>query len=156
MRTVSAESLIVLLQGEWQGKSLLQLSAQEPVRESESRFRVKGTINNKFIQIDYDWSEGGKRQEGLLLIGLQDQPLAANAVWMDSWHMGKEFMILQGTATQEGRITVLGSYQAPDSPDWGWRISIWQDGDQAMLQMDNISPEGEELWAVKASYTKTG
>lgn len=146
--------LIERLTGEWQGSSSLQVDPGEPVRDSQSWLRIKPVVKSKFVQIDYTWSEKGKQQEGLLLVGYRETGQVATAVWLDSWHMGDEFMVCQGSLDEDGTITLLGSYSASGGPDWGWRIVLWLEGDSLQLRMLNIHPEGQELWAVRATYSK--
>lgn len=149
------EDLFERMEGAWQGKSSLQVSLDEPVRDSQSQLHIRPVIKGKFLEFRYDWLEKEVPQEGLLLVGYDEPTRAAKAIWLDSWHTGEDFMIFQGSIDRDGEITLLGSYPAPDGPDWGWRIVIRPEGDWLKLQMDNISPEADELWAVMADYMKT-
>jgi hypothetical protein len=54
-----------------------------------------------------------------------------------------------------GKIDLRGSYEAPPSPDWGWRFVINAPSDiELKLVMYNVSPEGEEELAVEANYKR--
>jgi hypothetical protein len=61
----------------------------------------------------------------------------------------------EGGQPQEGLLVVrnaaLGSYAAPEGPDWGWRIVIGSDGpDELHLLMYNIAPDGGVYPAVES------
>ena len=76
-------------------------------------------------------------------------------VWVDSFHTGGQFMRFTGEADDAGRISALGSYSVPPSPEWGWRIVIGSDGpDELHLLMYNIAPDGTVYPAVEARYAR--
>ena len=55
----------------------------------------------------------------------------------------------------EGRVSVLGSYAAPEGPDWGWQIDLVPQPDGGLhLLMYNIEPGGAPQPAVAATYTR--
>ena len=142
------------LEGNWQATSSLQVMPGEPVRDSHSRLQIKPMIKDKFVQIDYDWEDEGQPQEGLLLVGYEKARELATAVWWDSWHMGEQYMSFQGSIDETGTVTLHGSYPALSGPDWGWRI-VLRPGDNSLeLRMYNATPDGQELWAVRADYTR--
>ena len=143
------------LEGSWQGTSSLQVMPGEPVRDSQSRLHIKPVIKDKFVRIEYSWADEGQPQEGLLLVGYEKARELAIGVWMDSWHMGEQFMKCQGSIDETGSITLRGSYPASSGPDWGWRIVLRPGDDVLQLRMYNATPDGQELWAVKADYTRT-
>ena len=64
-------------------------------------------------------------------------------------------MLCQGQASDNGNVSVTGLYAAPSGPDWGWRIEI-KAGAMELFELDmvNISPEGTETLAVRASYQR--
>ena len=64
-------------------------------------------------------------------------------------------MALRGTAETDGSITVHGTYAAPPGPDWGWRIDLLPGNGSALrMVMYNITPDGQEVVAVEADYTR--
>jgi hypothetical protein len=142
------------MEGSWQATSSLQVMPGEPVRDSHSRLQFKPAIKDKFVQINYDWEEEGKPQEGLLLVGYDKARELATAVWWDSWHMGEQYMSFQGSIDESGTVALRGTYPAPTGPDWGWRIVLRPAGDALQLRMYNATPDGQELWAVKADYSR--
>ena len=141
--------------GNWSGANRLWLSQREAVRESEAKARVALAARGKFVTIQYSWADDGHPQEGLLLIGVEEHPNLVHAVWVDSWHMGDKLMLCDGQVNDSGIISVTGSYAAPSGPDWGWRIEIEAGAeDKFELIMYNISPDGQEMLAVQASYQR--
>ena len=64
-------------------------------------------------------------------------------------------MALQGTVDTNGQISLLGSYEAPPDPDWGWKIIIDVPGaDKISIGMYNITPDGVKELAVQADYVR--
>lgn len=71
--------------------------------------------------------------------------------------MGDTAMHCAGTLTLDGVASVQGRYAAPPGPDWGWRITLTPSSDAAfVLRMFNITPDGTEMLAVEAPYTRRG
>ncbi len=152
---MSAPETLKKLIGNWSGSNRLWLSPQEPFRESETKARVATVAGGQFMTIQYTWADDSRPQEGLLLIGVEERPNLIHAVWIDSWHMGDKFMLCQGQITDNGNVSVAGLYAAPSAPDWGWRIEIKAGAMELFeLAMYNISPEGSEALAVRASYQR--
>lgn len=148
-------NLDVLLKstGKWRGVNSLWLSPEEPARKSKSTLSIAPAINEKFIEINYTWIYDDKTQEGKILFGFETERQLANAVWVDSWHMGEKCMLCQGLIKENGSVDVRGQYQAPTGPDWGWRIVLVPDFEETLnLIMYNIWPDGKEELAVKAVY----
>jgi len=143
------------LAGEWQGVSRLWLSPETPVRESESTADISLLACERFLEIRYTWAEEGKPQEGMIMLGMASEQDLADAVWIDSWHMGDVMMLCEGPVEKTGSFSVKGAYAVPPGPDWGWRITLIPDTEFAFrLVMHNISPEGEEVVAVEARYLR--
>jgi hypothetical protein len=128
--------------GHWQGKYRLVLS---------------WLPNPDFISVSsYDWQHEGVSQDGLILIGNNNNKEAGvTASWVDSWGMSGKIMNCYGTINQQGDIALRGSYEVPDNPDWGWRIEIPCPTDNTLqIIMYNLSPEGEEFLAGDANYAR--
>jgi hypothetical protein len=69
--------------------------------------------------------------------------------------MGEKVMNCQGVIPESGGVNVRSQYQAPNGPDWGWRIVIRPESEEALiLLMYNIMPDGKEALAVEARYTR--
>jgi hypothetical protein len=139
--------------GTWTGTSRLFLH-DEPTRESPTTASVALIAQSKFCTIAYTWLFDGEPQEGQLLFGYDPDGQTVDAVFVDSWHMGDKFMVLQGRLEADTAINVHGSYAVPSGPDWGWRIEVESGGDTMRMAMYNVSPEGEEFLGVEATYTR--
>ncbi|MCI0691236.1 DUF1579 domain-containing protein [candidate division KSB1 bacterium] len=144
------------LLGDWNGANLLRLSWLTPSDyHSFSRLSVAPVANGKFLSFKYTWSHEDVAQEGLILLGYDDQQGIATAAWVDSWHMSSKIMSCQGAIDEQGAIILRGSYEAPPGPDWGWRIVITpKSGSGLQIVMYTISPEGLEDLAVQADYKR--
>lgn len=142
--------------GQWQGTYRLVLSwLPNPDFISVSNMRIKPIANGKFLGLSYDWHHEGVSQDGLILLGNNNKQAVVTASWVDSWGMSGKIMNCSGTINQQGDIVLLGSYEVPDNPDWGWRIEIPCPTDTTLqILMYNLSPEGEESLAGDANYTR--
>jgi hypothetical protein len=94
-------------------------------------------------------------QDGLIIFSSQIDQVATKSEWLDSWHMRNDIMRCKGTMDEDGIVPVVGSYSAPSSPDWGWRIELeLVEMDELGIRMFNISPEDDEAIAVRAKYKR--
>lgn len=144
------------LVGEWHGKNCLYLPwlAESPF-ESEAKAAISFSARGRFLKIEYDWIYEEKTQEGLILIGKENNSDLIKAFWIDSWHLSDKFMVSEGKAKNGGAISIRGFYVVPDNPDWSWRTNIETENDNAFkIVMYNISPEGEETLAVETIYNR--
>lgn len=149
-------AVIADLVGEWQGRNRLWVRPGEPVRESETTASIALVAGDRFATVTYIWAEGGRPQDGLLVVPAEKDN-QAEVFWVDSWHMGDKFLLLRREDTSEGLLTARGTYAAPPGPDWGWRISIRSESrEELQIVMHNILPQGEEVLAVEGSYSRVG
>lgn len=142
--------------GRWQGTSTLEDPHSGIADESASTAAVTPVLDGRFVRIDYTWSYQGKPQEGSLLVGMQKKAGIATAHWIDSFHNGEKVMACTGSASDDGGVSVRGSYQAPPGPDWGWRIDVTPAEDTLRIVHHNVWPEGKEELAVDSRYTRAG
>jgi hypothetical protein len=141
--------------GQWAGTNHLWLSPVEPVSESSTTMFVELAAQGQFVTLQYTWTFEGKPQDGLILIGYETQLNVVKAIWVDSFHMQDKFMLCQGNMEEQGVVKVKGSYAAPPGPDWGWQININNMADDKFqLEMYNITPEGDAILAVEATYSR--
>ncbi len=143
--------------GKWRGKNLLQLSWLTPTDYfSDTELTVAPVASNKSLTFAYTWSHENVPHEGVLLLGYDNKQAAATAAWVDSWHQGSRVMPCQGTIGEQGTIDLLGYYEAPPGPDWGWRIVIAALSEETLqLTMYNRSPEDDEELAMQAEYNRS-
>lgn len=141
------------LRGRWTGMNKLWLTPDDPVLVSDAAAEVGTAVGGRFLTIAYTWAEEGP-QDGLIILGREEDGGTFQAIWVDSWHQGK-FMLCQGRPDAAGRVAVQGKYPAPSGPDWGWEIAIEPDGrDSFRIVMDNITPGGERARAVEMSLAR--
>jgi hypothetical protein len=143
------------LLGEWTGDNRLWLDPTKPERVSASRLVIAPAAKGTFITLTYGWEFEGTGHEGLLLVGNANDAEIATCAWADSFHTAGKVMAFHGTVDDSGAISVLGSYEAPPGPDWGWRITINVPAPgQLRIVMHNITPEGEAMLAVQGDYRR--
>lgn len=146
------------LSGEWKGSKHLYLNGESgPVKTSNARMTIAKAARESFLLLVYSWKYETDPHEGLLMLGYDDKQQSATAAWGDSWHMRKSILHCAGKIDATGACNVLGHYQAPPGPDWGWRIVLaTRDQDAIELVMHNISPEGQEDLAVRMALARVG
>ena len=141
--------------GRWKGtKELYFTGPPDPDSVSDSALVVAPIAKGKFLSFAYTWEFKGTSHEGFLLLGNGSAEGVATAAWVDSFHMSGKIMACVGSVDEQGSISVLGSYEAPPGPDWGWRIEVMPESKSLQIIMHNISPEGEEVLAVRAMYER--
>jgi len=141
--------------GDWKGVNNLYLSwLPDPLRQSDSNLSVSLKANGQFVSFEYTWVYEKEPQEGLLLLGSDTRSNAVQTVWTDSWHSSHTIMLSDGTASDDGSVSVKGHYKVDGHPDWGWRTDIIPGGDKLRIVMYNISPEDEEDLAVETDFIR--
>lgn len=151
---MSAIPALTNLVGKWQGQNQLWLAPGDPVRLSETTAEIEEIAHQQFTEMRYRWADGGKPQEGTIILGFTSD--IVKAVWFDTWHMAYQFMVCEGSADGDF-VSVKGAYAAPPGPDWGWRIAFEPRGPDAFrFTMYNITPDGQEFLAVEVLYSRTG
>lgn len=137
----------------WEGEKCLRLSPNIPERVSRTSATLSLEARGQAVSIQYKWSYENQPQEGLLLISQSEKPNGVRVAWVDSWHVKDQMMVCEGFELPDCGISAVGTYPAPNGPDWGWRIVVVpQDKDMLDVIMYNITPEGEEHLAVEARY----
>jgi hypothetical protein len=99
--------------------------------------------------VSYTWQHEDKSQQGEYRLR-ED----GSALWSDSWHQ-PEVIECRPVPGAKGLFGVECSYQAPGTPDWGWRMGLSQrPTGELVLQMTNITPWGEEGRAVRMVFNR--
>jgi Protein of unknown function (DUF1579) len=145
--------------GKWSGINRLHTPwiEENPVRESNSTAVIELTARGRFLKIEYDWTFEYALQEGLILIGNENESDSIKAFWIDSWHLSDKFMVSEGRLGADDIISLKGFYTVPENPDWGWRTIIEpKSEDSFKILMFNVSPEGEETLAVEMMFKRQG
>jgi hypothetical protein len=139
------------LTGKWIGTNRLHMpwKVENPLHESRATAEVRARSGDQFLEISYTWVYEDKPREGVLLLGREKTGDRIEASWTDSWHMAHQLMHCEGRETENGGISVKGSYKVEGHPDWGWRTEIVPGSGSFRYLMYNVSPEGEEEIAVE-------
>jgi Protein of unknown function (DUF1579) len=145
------------LVGKWHGINRLHTTwvKENPVSETNSSAVIELTARGRFLKIEYDWTFEDSPQEGLILIGNENESDSIKAFWIDSWHLSDKFMVSEGRLDENDVISLKGFYTVPDNPDWGWRTIIEPESNNSFkITMCNVSPEGEESLAVEMKFNR--
>jgi hypothetical protein len=103
---------------------------------------------------DYTMSVQGSPHQGWALIAREDSGRYTVA-WADSFHTGgNSIMTSTGTVDADGRVSVLGSYEAGPDERWGWRTELQLQGAELTLLAFNITPQGDEYPAIEVRLQK--
>ena len=152
---MSVHAKLKALSGTWEGKNRLNASwMPDPIKESVSTASVRTRLNDTCLEIEYVWEFEGKPQEGLILLTCVGESGAAHAFWTDSWHSAHQLMGCSGTVCESSGINLKGTYKVEGHPDWGWRTEILPGDDSFRYLMFNVSPDGQEEWAVEMDFTR--
>ncbi len=141
--------------GLWHGKSQLNLPFLPPgkqISESNSSLHIDTDGQDTYATITYNWHQDGKRQEGTLIVCKASKSKAVQVGWVDSWHQNTAVMHLTGEESDSGLIKAKGTYSA-GKETWGWTIAFQLADDKFTVNMENVMPSGEAIWAVKATYS---
>ncbi len=148
-------SLIELLTpfaGAWTGSNRLWMMPGTDPEESAGTATVSFSGQGKFTELRYTWATEGDPEDGFIV--LRELRGGVQAVWGDSWHTPDGFYLWNGEVL-DGVVIVRGNYPAPTGPDWGWRIELdLRLAEQLQMRMVNITPDGEEMLAVQAVYSR--
>jgi len=147
---------IHVAKGLWRGKSQLNLPFLPPekrVSESDSSLHIDTDQHDSYATVTYNWQYEGKRQEGTILLCESAKSKSVQLAWVDSWHQNTAVMHLTGEESETGLVKTKGTYPA-GKETWGWTIEFQIAGEQLTMKMDNVTPSGEAVWAVKASYKR--
>ena len=142
-------------EGKWYGESVLNLShlpENERIRPSDSSLTIQVEPRQTYAKVDYVWNEDGPQSGALLICGQASSGIVTGA-WADAWHQSSAAMHLTGDG-MEGVVRLSGEYEPTGYPKWGWRLEFELAEDKLLFRMFNISPEGEEEWAVRAEYSR--
>lgn len=141
--------------GSWSGAKRLWLSPESDEIDSASHAHVKKIAKGSFLKIEYDWRMEAEDQEGIIILPATVAEQETHSVWIDSWHTRQHMMVCE-VARIEGKVSMLGTYHNPPGEDWGWRLELLRQGNDALLvRMFNISPECDECLAVEINYQRS-
>ena len=133
-------SLLERAAGRYAGTNWLWFD-KPSAEESATEIEVEGN------EVRYTWTFRGEPQSGVMAFAFEGD--TAEMTWNDTWH-AKETIVCPGTRTDD-RIEVVGTY----GPGWSWRTEVTlPTANELLVEMFNISPEGEEQIAVRMRGTR--
>ena len=140
--------------GEWEGTTKTWFEPDKLADESPWRGTIRLVAGGRFVMHEYEGSMQGKPLSGVAIYGYHLDPDRFEMAWVDSFHTGTSIMFFKGK--NEGRgYDVLGSYEAPSGPPWGWRMEIQQpEADRLIITHYNIPPDSQEAKAVETVYRR--
>jgi len=148
-------ALLAPLIGDWTGTTQTWFTPGELAEESETTGSVRSILGGLFVVHEYRGSLAGDFLEGQATLGFH---IAANrfvCAWVDSVHNGTAVMLSEGEPGATDAISVLGSYDGGDGPQWGWRTTFAQpSGDELVISHFNIPPGGDEYLGVETRYRR--
>lgn len=165
------EPILTSFSGIWAGPSVLNLSwdpAKEELHHSESTLTSGFDATNRTATLDYTWSHENELQSGALTIGItgHDGSEQISATWKDTFHQADTPMEIVGALNSSGVLSLLGTYEVPENPAWGWRIDLsTANGQELLVEMFNLEPHPlsdiaragswkSSTWAVRTNYLK--
>ena len=121
----------------WAGSNAFRLMPTDEPHRAPASATVSVAAGGLLAAVAYTWSHPQDgAQEGLLVVGTDEQPERAVALWGDSWHQSPASKSLSGTV-DDGTVTVGYTYGG----DWEWRIVLdATDPESLGLRMDNVVP----------------
>lgn len=147
-------ALFTQMTGTWSGIYSLWLEPGQEAHISNTTAKVESETPGAYAVMTYTWAWKETPQSGVLLLGGKEGKAVAS--WGDSWHQSPAPLESRGELLEDGSYSVRGTYPAGEGPDWGWRTDlILKDSDHLSMVMYNITPEGEEMLAVRADYERT-
>lgn len=98
--------------------------------------------------IYYYWLYENENKKGIFTFN------ESGVIWKDSWHQQKPSQC-SNVPDILSLFTVHHTYDVPDNPNWGWQSKLFELPDGSLvLQMTNVTPWGEEGWAVKMVFIR--
>lgn len=135
---MNLEHCLSALEGSWLGTNRLRMMPGDPYVDSAAEVHVTGVAGGHAMAMTYTWADGGRPQDGHLLITNGQAPGTAAAIWLDSWHQSPQWMELGGPIDDAGVVRLDGSYGQANA----WRITVEVAAeDRLKVTMDNVVPE---------------
>ena len=147
----SIDDLLQHAPGTWEGTYQLWFDpAGEPQTTSPTGATVSLELDGNGLLLRYDWSFGDDAHTGLAVLSRAGDGLQMG--WSDTFHYSAG--VMHCAAGGGSATSMLGSYEAAGAT-WGWRTQVDMAGpDELTITAWNVTPDGEEGIATRASYRR--
>ena len=148
-------ALLAAFVGSWAGTTRTWFEPDELIDESETRGAVRAALGGRFVVHEYLGTLEGETMEGSATLGFDLGRDRFVCAWIDSAHMTTAVMLSLGEPGVRNEVSVLGSYDAPSGPPWGWRTTFsTPSADELVVSHYNVPPEGSEYLGVETRYRR--
>lgn len=155
--TLTIVQLLSSHAGTWTGTNRFRLMPDDPPADAAATARLSVGAGGNVAVLTYTWRHPDDGpQDGVLMLGPDDEPDRVLALWGDSWHQKPAARQLHGTSGP-GSVRVGGEY----APGWEWWITLHADSpDLLRWRMDNVVPPrgdaaGVTYWAMDGELSRT-
>jgi hypothetical protein len=152
-------ALLAKTVGSWEGTARTWFEPDELADTSPVKGSFRSVLDGRFVVHEYEGPLMGHSMKGVALHGYTLHEKRFETAWIDSCHNATRIMLSLGEqgAWSGGDVgSVLGSYPAPEGPDWGWRTEIDVSGapERLVVRHYNVTPDGQEAIGVEFDYTR--
>ena len=124
-------------EGPWTGTNSFRLMPTDEPHVAPATAQVSHGAGGQLALLRYTWShaeDGG--QDGLLVLGPDEEEGRVVALWGDSWHQSPAARTFSGSV-EDGVVSTELTYGG----DWRWIIVVdASDPEMLRLRMDNVVP----------------
>ncbi len=143
------------LVGKWEGTCKTWFEPGKLADESSVSGEFIALLDGAFLRHVYTGSMQGQPRQGEDLLAFNGVREVFQSAWFDSFHMNSALLISEGPAREKG-FHVLGYYDIPNYPQWGWRTEFeLESHDSLIIRAYNIMPErSSESLAMETRYSR--
>jgi hypothetical protein len=141
--------------GSWTGTTRTWFEPEELLDESETSGTVRAVLDGRFVVHEYAGMLQGKPTAGHAVVGFELDRDRFVCAWIDSAHMTTAVMLSVGATGVRDEVSVLGSYDVPDGPAWGWRTTFESlSADELLVSHYNVPPDAPAYLGVETRYRR--
>ncbi len=136
----------------WTGTNEFKLMPDEAPATADFAADVSVAAGGDLLAVAYRWAHPADgAQDGLLTLGLSEEPSTAVALWADSWHQSPTAAVMTGRL-ERAVVTFVYEY----AEGWVWQTVLdATDPDTLTLRMDNVVPDGDPYPAMLATLRRS-
>ena len=149
-------ALLASMVGDWEGVAKTWFEPGKIGDESPVKGTTRLVAQGNFLLHEYGGTLMGGAMQGCAIIGHYLGGKRWQVAWVNNFHNGTRIMVSEGKEGESpDKPNVLGSYPAPEGPDWGWRTTPEMRGkDNLVVTHYNMTPDGDESPAVEFDYKR--